>query len=415
MFDKDKWQEIFGTIRKNKLRTILTALGVFWGVFMLIFLLGMGSGLESGVFKNFGSQMRNKMYVWGERTNTAYKGFPAGRRIRISLEDLDAIKREIPEVDMLGPRRRMNNTFVNYKDKSNNYDIRGEYPSMVHIEPLVVREGRYINEQDLLHRRKVAVLGENTSKLLFEDQSPIGEYIMIKGIAFKVVGVFGPIELKPWRMGDTESIVVPLNSMCHAFGLEEIIDYMAISSNMNSRVSVAEQKVVALLKNRHQIHPDDPNGIGHENVEEEIDQVVNLFIGIKSFLWFVGIGTLLAGIVGVSNIMLIIVKERTKEIGIRKALGATPGSIVSMILTESVFITAMAGYLGLLLGTVVIGGISYAMLTFEIETDNFYNPQVNLAAGIGALIMLVIAGTIAGLIPAMQAANINPVEALKDE
>jgi len=415
MFDKDKWQEIFGTIRKNKLRTLLTALGVFWGVFMLIFLLGMGSGLESGVFKNFGSQMRNKMYVWGESTNQPYKGFPAGRRIRITLDDLDAIKREIPEVNMLGPRRRMNNSFVSYQDKSNNYDIRGEYPSMVKIEPLFVKEGRYINEQDLKLRRKVAVLGYNTSELFFGEESPIGKYVMIKGIAFKVVGVFGPIELKPWRMSDTESIVIPLNTMCHAFGLEEIIDYMAISSDQNTRVSVAEDKVVALLKNRHQIHPDDPNGIGHENVEEEIDQVVNLFIGIKSFLWFVGIGTLLAGIVGVSNIMLIIVKERTKEIGIRKALGATPGSIVSMILTESVFITALAGYLGLLLGTLIIGGISYAMLTFEIETDNFYNPQVNLAAGVGALIMLVIAGTIAGLIPAMQAAKINPVEALKDE
>ncbi len=415
MFDKDKWQEIFGTIRKNKLRTILTALGVFWGVFMLIFLLGMGSGLESGVFKNFGSQMRNKMYVWGERTNKPYKGFPAGRSIEITLDDLAAIKREVSEVDMLGPRRRMNSSFVSYLDKSNNCDIRGEYPSMVKIEPLVVREGRYLNEQDLAQRRKVAVVGSKTSELFFGEESPIGKYIMIKGIAFKVVGVFGPIELKPWRISDTEAIVVPLNTMCHAFGLKEIIDYMAISSSQDTRVSVAEEKVVALLQTRHQIHPDDPNGIGHENVEEEIDQVVNLFIGIKSFLWFVGIGTLLAGIVGVSNIMLIIVKERTKEIGIRKALGATPGSIVSMILTESVFITAMAGYLGLLLGTVIVGGISYAMFAFEIETDNFYNPQVNLAAGLGALVMLVIAGTIAGLIPAMQAASVNPVEALKDE
>ena len=415
MFDTDKWQEIFGTIRQNKLRTILTALGVFWGVFMLIFLLGMGSGLESGVFKNFGYQMQNKMYVWGERTNKPYKGFPSGRRIQISLDDLAAIKREIPEVDMLGPRRRMNSTFVHYKDKSNNYDIRGEYPSMIEIEPLKVIEGRYLNDRDLNERRKVAVLGSKTSALFFGEESPIGKYVTIQGIAFKVIGVFGPIELKPWRIADTESIVIPLNTMCHAFGLDEIIDYMAISSNMDTRVSIAEEKVVALLKSRHQIHPDDPNGIGHENVEEEIDQVVNLFIGIKSFLWFVGIGTLLAGIVGVSNIMLIIVKERTKEIGIRKALGATPGSIVSMILTESVFITALAGYLGLLLGTFIIGGISYAMFTFEIETENFSNPQVNLAAGVGALVMLVIAGTIAGLIPAMQAANINPVEALKDE
>ncbi len=415
MFDKDKWQEIFGTIRKNKMRTALTALGVFWGVFMLIFLLGMGSGLEAGVFKNFGSQMRNKMYVWGERTNKPHKGFPAGRAIDITLDDLAAIKREIPEVDMLGPRRRMNATFVHYEDRSDNYDIRGEYPSMVEIEPLKVTEGRYLNQKDLDDRRKVAVIGTKVKELLFEDKSPIGKYVMIRGIGFKVVGVMAPIELKPWRISDTESIVVPLNTMCHAFGLEERIDYMAISSHMDTRVSVAEEKVVALLKTRHQIHPDDPNGIGHENVEEEIDQVVNLFIGIQSFLWFVGIGTLLAGIVGVSNIMLIIVKERTKEIGIRKALGATPGSIVSMILTESVFITAMAGYLGLLLGTLIIGGISYAMYSFEVDVDNFANPQVNLAAGVGALIMLVIAGTIAGLIPAMQAANINPVEALKDE
>ncbi|MDX1667676.1 MAG: ABC transporter permease, partial [Saprospiraceae bacterium] len=260
-----------------------------------------------------------------------------------------------------------------------------------------------------------AVIGNRVKEVLFGEEECLGKYIRVRGVEFKVVGVFGPEIVKPWTEEDMEAVVIPLTTMHRAFAADQRIDYFACSAAADVRVSRLEPKVVALLKKRHRIAPDDPRGIGSSNVEEQYLSIVNLFTGIEVFLWFVGIGTLLAGIVGVSNIMLIVVKERTKEIGIRKALGATPGSIIRMILTESVFITAVSGYLGLLLGTLIIGGIDYLMVVNGLEPDNFYNPQVNLTIGLGAIVVLIVTGAIAGLIPALQAARVNPVNALKDE
>ncbi|MCP3931989.1 MAG: ABC transporter permease [Bacteroidetes bacterium] len=415
MFDKDKWQEIFGTMRKHKLRTALTALGVFWGIFMLVFVLGMGKGLENGVFKDFGARAKNVMYVWAGRTSKPYKGFRAGRRARLTLEDVIAIKNNIPEVETVAPRLTLGNMLIIHKDKSENYQVRGELTDMIRIEPLVMKEGRYINENDVAENRKIAVIGTRVKEVLFGEKNCLGEYIRVRGIEFRVVGVFGPEFIKPWTEDDMEAVAIPLTSMHRTFGTGPRVDYFICAAAPNVKVSQLEPKVRGLLKNRHHIAPDDPQGIGGFNLEEEYIGVVNLFKGIEAFLWFVGIGTLLAGIVGVSNIMLIIVKERTKEIGIRKAMGATPGSIINMILTESIFITSLSGYLGLMVGTMLIAGINYILVYNNLEPDNFYNPEINLYVGISAVLLLVLAGAFAGLIPAMQASRINPVDALKDE
>lgn len=415
IFDKDKWQEIFGTIRKNKLRTMLTALGVFWGIFMLVFLLGMGKGLENGVMRDFGSAATNVMYVWTQRTTIPYEGLPAGRRIRMNLADLEAIKSEIVEVADVAPRSHIGMQPLNYKDIQESFEVRGEQTQMPKVQALIVKEGRYINDKDLDERRKVVVIGEQVKKVIFQDKSPINEHVRIRGIDFKVVGVFGPEQLKPWNTEDAEAIVIPMTTAAQAFGTRGEIDYFACLSKPEYEVTQLEDKVKNLLKSRHSIHPDDPEGIGGFNLQEQFQKIQGLFLGIKLFLWFVGIGTLIAGIVGVSNIMLIIVKERTKEIGIRKALGATPGSIVSLIITESIFITALSGYLGLALGTLIIGGLNAIMVANDANVQNFFNPEINLYVGVFAMVVLIVSGAIAGLVPAIQASRVNPVIALKDE
>jgi len=415
MFDYDKWQEIFGTMRKHKLRTALTALGVFWGIFMLIFVLGMGQGLENGVYKGFGQQVKNVMYVWTTRTSQPYQGFQPGRVPRLKLEDISAIKNNVPQVDLIAPRLSMGTNRVSFGEESDEYEIRGELEDMIKIEALQLHDGRYINKRDIAESRKVAVIGKRVKEVLFGQAPCIGAYIQVRGVQFKVVGVFGPMQVKPWTEEDLEAVVIPLTAMHRTFGMGGRVDYFICSAKPSVLVSEMEPKVRSVLKQRHHVAPDDPRGIGGFNLQEEFLSIQLVFGGMKLFLWFVGIGTLLAGIVGVSNIMLIIVKERTKEIGIRKALGATPRSIISMILTESIFLTSVSGYLGLIAGTFIIGGIDYLLLLNEADLDNFHHPTVNLTVGIGAIILLIIAGTVAGLIPALQAARVRPVIALKDE
>lgn len=415
MFNRDIWQEIMASIRKHKLRSGLTALGVFWGVFMLVFVLGMGQGLENGVFRNFGESAKNVMYVWPERTTQPYQGLQPGRLPQLRISDIRAIQQNIPEVEYIAPRLSLRGIPVNYQEIGDRYEIRGELQDMIRIEALRLHAGRYINELDIRDNRKVAVLGKRTAEVLFDQESPIGRYIQIKGIEFRVVGIFGPMQVKPWTESDQEAVVIPLTTMYRAFGTGERVDYFVCSAAPEVRVSTIEPKVKGLLRQRHRVAPDDPRGIGGFNLEQNYQSIVNLFAGIKAFLWFVGIGALLAGVVGIGNIMLITVKERTKEIGIRKAIGATPASIINMILAESVLITSVSGYLGLIAATFLIGLTNYIMMANGMEVDNFHNPQVNLSVGVGAIVLLVIAGLIAGFVPAMQAAGINPVEALRDE
>lgn len=416
MLDRDTWQEIFSTIRKNKLRSFLTALGVFWGIFMLVFILGMGDGLETGVFRNFGSGSKNIMFVWSWKTSQPYKGMAPGRRIRLDLSDVDAIYEGVEGVKSVAPRYSIGDRTVTYSSLNGSYEVEGLYPHTKDIEGLIMKEGRYINIQDVNENRKVAVIGATVKKELFGDSSAIGEHIMAGGIDFQVVGVFTKHDLKEWDLDDIESVAVPLSTLYKAYGIpNQQVGQMVVEAESGVAVSAIEPKVRALLEERHTVAPGDRSAIGGFNLEEEFRSVQNLFIGIKGLLWFVGIGTLIAGIVGVSNIMLITVKERTKEIGIRKALGATPGSIISMILTESIFITSIAGYLGLMVGTFMIIGVNYLMIEMGIENENFYDPKVPLSIALSALVFLILAGTVAGFIPAMQAARVNPVVALKDE
>ncbi len=417
MFDRDTWQEIMDSLRKHKLRTALTALGVFWGIFMLIFMLGMGSGLRNAVFRDFGNHAKNVMYVWTSSTSLPYKGFQPGRTPWLNMDDVEYLMENVDGVGYIAPRTTIPGT-ITKGETAESYQIRGELTQMITVEGYRVYKGRYIQPSDVTESRKVIVLGKRVAEVLFgagKWAQSIGQYVTANGVEFKVVGIFGPEQIKPWTEGDLETTVIPLTTMHRTFGTNGQIHYFALSAKPGYKVSQIEGQVNSILKRRHHVAPEDPRGIGGFNLEEQFDKINGLFNGIGLFLWIVGIGTLIAGVVGVSNIMIITVKERTKEIGIRKAIGATPASIIRSILTESVFITVLSGYFGLLAGTMVIGGIDAIMESANVDIQMFYNPEVSLLVAVGSLVILVIAGTLAGLIPAMMAARVNPVIALKDE
>jgi len=418
MFDLDRWQEIYQTIKKHKLRTALTAFGVYWGIFMLVVLLGAGKGLENGVMKGF-DIAKNTVFLWSQRTSVEYMGLPPGRYIRFTNDDVAAIRQNIPEIATLAPRNRLDGDFIVVKDeKSASFDVYGDYPDFIKVKAMDIDKGRFLNQIDIEDRRKVAVVGERVVDVLFgeeEDVNPIGEYIKIKGVYFKIVGTFKSRGSGEDRIEDAQTIFVPNTTMQQAFNQYNRVYWFAMTPKDGYPAELIENEVKELLAKRHKVSPEDLKAFGSANVEKEFQQIQGLFSGIRGFSWIVSIGTILAGVIGVGNIMLIVVKERTKEIGIRKALGATPWSIISLIIQESVVITAVAGYTGLFVGVALVEGINILLKTFEIEGDFFANPEVNFTVAMSATITLIITGTLAGLIPATKAARINPVEALRDE
>ncbi|MCB0704653.1 MAG: ABC transporter permease [Saprospiraceae bacterium] len=414
MFDYDKWQEIFETIRKHKLRTFLTALGVWWGIFMLVILMGAGSGLENGVVSQFGSHARNSMYVWTQRTTKPYAGLPAGRYTQLRDDDIQAIEDRFGNmVEYISPRLFVPSGEISYGLNKGAFSVRGETPDLRFIEAIVIVEGRFVNEIDMAQKRKSICIGRRVRDVLFEEEDPLGKYIRINGAEYQVVGVFRTDQSDEEDVKESEeTIFMPLTTAQQVTNRPGEVAWFVCTVNPKYRVAELEEGIKDVIRERHKIHPEDPQGVRSNNVEEEFRQIMGLFTGIRILVWIVGIGSLLAGIIGVGNVMLIIVKERTKEIGIRKALGATPTSIISMILMESVFLTFIAGYLGLLAST----GMIALLKAFIGDGGAFFsNPQVNLGAALGAMFILVLAGALTGLVPAIQAANIEPVQALKDE
>ena len=422
MFDRDSWQEIFHTLRKNKLRTLLTAFGVFWGIFMLIIMLGSGAGLENGVTSGMGGFASNSFFVWTERTSIPYKGFPRGRWFNFKNEDIQALANNIPEIQYIAPKIRgwsagdgTNNTVR--KNKTGAFSIMGDYPVWRKIDPMEMLEGRFINDIDIEENRKVAVIGTRVRELLFEpDEDPIGDYIQIQGVYFQVVGVFKPLNTNINFGGEKEqSIFLPFSTLQKTYNYGDIVGWFSITSDPQVPASVVEAKTIELLAKLHDIHPDDPEAFGHFNLEEEFNQMTGLFNGINGLIWIVGIGTLLAGVIGISNIMLVIVRERTKEIGIQRALGATPARIMTQIVTESVFLTILAGYIGLVMGVALVEFINYILVNSGEPNEMFQRPEVDFNIALSSLLILAIFGALAGLVPARRAVRIKPIDALRDE
>ncbi|RLD81159.1 MAG: ABC transporter permease [Bacteroidetes bacterium] len=409
MFDIDKWQEIFSTIKKNKLRTFLTGFSVAWGIFMLIILLGSGKGLQNGVETQFKQDAVNTIQISPGQTSMPYKGFSLGRRIRFTNEDYDELVRNINGIEHITARYNIRGTgIVSYKSEFGSFEIVSSHPDNFYLENAEVAEGRSINELDITKFRKVTAISTLVVEALFKNgTNPISEYIKVSGVPFKVIGIF----TDP-RERDMNRIYIPISTAQRVFGGGNRINWLYLSTT----VPVAQseemvEKMRANLANRHHFDVEDKQAVNIYNKIKNFQQVQNLFLGIRIFVWIIGIGTIIAGIVGVSNIMMIVVKERTKEIGIRKAIGATPGSVVGLIMMESILITGFAGYLGLVFGVGLLELISSNMP----GTDFFRNPEVDFRVAISATALLVISGALAGLVPATKAARIKPIVALRDE
>ncbi len=424
MFDRDRWQEIFSALKKNKLRTALTAFGVFWGIFMLVIMLGSGKGLENGVYNGMGGFATNSVFLWSQNTTVAYKGFKKGRWYNFNNSDTKVLKEQIPELEYLAPRLQarfwesegQNNVVRGLKTGA--FNIFGDVPDFNKIDPVTLVKGRYINDEDIEKRRKNVVIGARVADLLFEkDENPVGEYIQVRGVYFMVVGVYKSQHNGGWAEWQETTIEMPLTTLQQVYNFGSQVGWFAMTSRSDVSVSIAEEKAKTILKKRHSVAPEDMQAIGSENVEKEFKKISKLFLGIKALIWIVGIGTLLAGVIGVSNIMLIIVKERTKEIGIQRALGATPMNIITQIISESVFLTSIAGYIGLLLGVGVVEAINFALEKTQQAGSNvmFTRPEVDFNVAMTALLILIVCGAIAGFVPAKRAINVKPIEALRYE
>jgi len=415
-FDPDHWQEILEVLRGNKTRTFLTAFGVFWGIFMLMVMLGSGNGLSNGVEEGFSDGATNSVFVWSQRTSKPWRGLPTGRSVQLEIADAAAIREQVPEAGVVCPRNQLggwrggNN--ITRGTKAGAFSVMGDFPDIARIQSVRLVAGRFINPLDIEERRKVAVIGPRVQEVLFDKgEDPIGGHIRINGVYFKVVGVFKPRRSGHSRDDQAQSLFVPFTTFQSAFNYGDRVGWFAITSRGGASATVMEDKVLALLKERHRIAPDDQRALGHFNLEKEFGQIQGLFAGIKTLIWIVGIGTLAAGVIGVSNIMLVIVRERTNEIGVRRAVGATPFAIMLQVVYEALVLTCVSGYLGLVAGVGVVE--LTAGLIPATEGGMFKNPEVSLAAALQTLVILVGAGILAGLFPARRAVRVSPVEALR--
>lgn len=417
LFSSDTWQEIFGSIRKNKVRTIVTAIGVLWGIFIYITLSGAAQGLYHGFEKEFESVSTNSFFIWSNRTSVPYGGYKIGRRVKLEIEDVERIKKRVPEIQFIAPRIR-NGTWgrkpakVVRGMKTGKYSIFGEVPEFSKIISVKIYDGgRYINDEDIRQSRKVCVIGERVQTELFgSDETVIGSHIQIDDIYFQVVGIHQYNENGGFN-NDSE-IYLPFTTYKKLYNTANRIDWLAIAAYDDVNVVEAEEKVVKVLKDIYTISPDDERAIGSFNLGQMFQRITGFSKGMIFLSLVVGIATILAGIIGISNILLISVKERTRELGIRRALGATPGEIRSLILLESVFLTLIAGIAGIILGA---GVLSLVNSTTQDIDFPYQNPTVPLAWIGGALVIMIILGSLIGLIPAQRAISIRPIDALREE
>lgn len=409
MFSRDNWQEIVETIRKNKLRTFLTAFSVGWGIFILIILLGSGKGLKNGTEAQFAGDAANTLWIEPGNTSIPYKGYKQGRHINLYNDDYDMIVQKIRDIDHKSAVFNLNATqSMQVGSEHADFLARPCLPQHQLLENVTMLEGRFINQKDVDEFRKVCVIGQPVKDALFKGRDPLGHYINVSGIPFKVAGVFVDAADR-----DNYRIYIPLTTAQKAYNAKNNLNTLWFSTGTVSikRSEQMVEEIRTMLANKHSFSPEDINAVAIANNSAEYTRLMNVLDGITVFVWIIGIMTLIAGIVGVSNIMMIVVKERTKEIGIRKALGASPWSIVTQILQEAIFITAMAGYIGLMLGLSVLTLVN----KINIDSDYFKHPEVNLTVAVTATVLIVLAGAVAGFFPAMRAARIEPVVALRSD
>ncbi|MBP6231154.1 MAG: ABC transporter permease [Paludibacteraceae bacterium] len=415
MFDLDRWQEIWHTIKQNKLRSVMTAFGVFWGIFMLVIMLGSGKALENGIMDGTEDFERNSCFMFVNRTTEPYKGLQRGRSWAISDGDLEAIESSVEGVKFTVPyvyAPSMEDGVMN-GTKVGTFSVQGITPQLYEITPQVLVEGHLINELDVLGKRKVCVIGEKVREQLFlTSENPIGTYIRANGIYFQVVGVTKAKSKRSMGSPPESTVFIPYSTAKQVFNLGEKIWFFSIVGNSDADIGKIEEEAKEVLKARNSIAPSDNEAIFSFNMKQEFQQVEALLFGIQLLIWIVGIGTLLAGIIGVSNIMLITIRERTKEIGIRRAIGATPSTIMSQIIEESFVLTLLAGIGGLVLGVWVLDFANGLLPTDDVF---FKNPHIDFGIAILATFIMSLFGVLAGIVPARRAIRIKPIDAIREE
>ncbi|AIZ41479.1 ABC transporter permease [Cellulophaga baltica] len=419
MFNKDRWKEIIEVLTSNMFRTILTAFGVFWGILILIILLAAGKGLENGIKSDFGDIATNTMFMWSQATSKEYEGLPKGRRFDFKVSDVTSLKENIKELRFVSARNRLDGyqgeNNVTRGIKVGAFNVYGDYPEIIKQDPMTITSGRFINHSDIVEKRKIAIIGQGVKSSLFDKgESVLGSFIKVQGVNFMVVGTYK----KKSNEGDGEEgqkeIFVPFTSFSQAFNKGNDVGWMAITAKDGSSITSLKERIITLMKVNRKIHPEDNRAIGNFDLYEQYNRVESLFVAMRLIAYFVGILVLISGIIGVSNIMLIVVKERTKEIGIRRALGEDPWSIKVQILLESIFLTIISGMAGIIFGALFIFGIN-SLLDAVGPVDMFVNPSVSLGVVLIALIILIISGLLAGFIPAQSAIKVKPIDALRAE
>ena len=420
IFSRDSWDEIIEALSSNWFRTVMTAFGVLWGIFILVILLAAGNGLENGVKQGFDGMATNSMFMWSQTVSQPYKGLPKGRRYNFKTDDVPAIKEHVQGLRYVSPRNQLggfrgsNNVVRGLQTGA--FNVYGDYPEIIEQQPLDITSGRFLNYSDINEKRKVAIIGSGVQTALYDPgEEVIGSYIKINGVNFMVIGTYR----KKGNNGDPEEmqkeIYVPFTAFSQAFNMGDIVGWMAITAEDGYSITDLKSQIFEVIKTRHSINPKDDRAVGNFDLYQEFAKIQGLFTALNFVAYFVGILVLLSGIIGISNIMLIVVKERTKEIGIRRALGATPWSIRAQILLESIFLTIVSGMAGIALATAVLWLVNYQLSTMDTSEMMFINPSVNIGVVFIALTILIVSGLLAGLIPAQNAIKIKPVEALRTE
>ncbi|WP_299219623.1 ABC transporter permease [uncultured Aquimarina sp.] len=417
IFERDTWQEIYGAIRKNKIRTIITVIGVTWGVFLFVVLLGMAKGLDNSFRSQFNDFATNTMFLWGQQTSMPNNGFKRGRGMQLTLDDVEALESQVSDIEYIAPRNVTGQwgtppgQFVR-GSKSGAFKVFGDYPTIDKVSKKKIFDGgRFINEEDIKYERKVCVIGEDIYKQFYDkEEEAIGDFVKINGIYFKVIGVY-----KPTQQGfeGDDSIFLPFTTFQTIFNQGRNISWMVITAKADKNIVNTEAKIKTALKRMHDVHPDDDQAFGSFNLGEEVAKVNGFLSGMRLITYIVGIATLIAGVIAIGNVLLITVKERTREIGVRRALGATPAEIRGQIMLESIMLTFIAGLIGFVFGTIVLWGVNSAI--GNSDDVPILNPTVDFFAVVGALLSIVLLGTIIGLIPAQKAVSIKPIEALREE
>ena len=419
IFDRDTWQEIFGSIQKNKVRTAITVVGVLWGIFIYIALSGSAKGLDNGFERQFQKVAMNSMFVWAQSTSIPYNGFKIGRKPNLKLKDVEILRNRVPEIKYIVPRNSRgsfsggNPASIVRNNNSGSYAIYGDFPEFRKISTQDIYDGgRFINEKDIKIKRKVCVIGERTASDLFDsNEDPVGKYVRIDNVYFKVIGVLVFRQGSPF---DSDSdVFIPFTTYQNLYNTGDFVGWLNIAAYDDANVLQVEEDVKQTLKRIHKVSPKDDRAFGSFNLGEIFNSIMGFAEGMTFLSLVVGIATIVAGVIGIGNILLISVKERTKELGVRRALGATPGEVRVQIILESVFLTIIAGVLGIILGSFVLAGINF--YTIDMTDFPYTNPTVPIYLVLGALSIMVTLGTLIGLIPAQRAVSIKPIDALREE